>query len=80
MMDGILIDNLVVFFAIIYYLFLCLVYLLRSYERDKLELMFAPVFSLLLVPFVAVWTLNLLNGRGYRTVNYGASNNHLSGL
>jgi len=63
MMDGILIDNLVVFFAIIYYLFLCLVYLFRAYERDKQELMLAPVFSLLLVPFVALWTLNLLNGR-----------------
>jgi Na+-driven multidrug efflux pump len=62
MMDEALIDNLVVFSAIIYYLFLCLVYLLRAYERDKLELMLAPVFSLLLVPFVALWILNLLNG------------------
>jgi hypothetical protein len=62
-MDEIIIDNLVIVSAIIYYLFLCLVYLLRAYERDKLELMFAPVFSLLLVPFVALWTLNLLNGR-----------------
>ena len=61
-MDQALIDNLVVFSAIIYYLFLCLVYLLRAYERDKLELIFAPVFSLLLVPFVALWILNLLNG------------------
>jgi hypothetical protein len=61
MMDSILIDNLVVFSAIIYYVFLCIVYLLRAYERDKLELMFAPVFSFLLVPFVALWILNLLN-------------------
>jgi len=61
-MDEVLIDNVVVFFAIIYYAFLCIVYLLRAYERDKLELMFAPVFSFLLVPFVALWTLNLLNG------------------
>ncbi|MBE3122353.1 MAG: hypothetical protein IMZ53_14205 [Thermoplasmata archaeon] len=60
-MDEVLIDNLVVFSAIIYYAFLCIVYLLRAYERDKLELMFAPVFSFLLVPFVALWTLNLLN-------------------
>ncbi len=62
MMDEILIDNLVVFSAIIYYLFLCLVFLLRAYERDKQELMLAPIFSFLLVPFVALWLLNLLNG------------------
>ena len=61
-MDEVLIDNVVVFFAIIYYAFLCIVYLLRAYERDKLELMFAPVFSFLLIPFVALWTFNLLNG------------------
>jgi len=60
-MDEVLIDNLVVFSAIIYYAFLCIVYLLRAYERDKLELMFAPVFSFLLIPFVALWTFNLLN-------------------
>ena len=50
-MDEVLIDNLVVFSAIIYYVFLCIVYLLRAYENDELELMFAPVFSFLLVPF-----------------------------
>ena len=60
-MDEVLIDNLVIFSAIIYYAFLCMVYLLRAYERDKLELMFAPVFSFLLIPFVALWTMNLLN-------------------
>ena len=62
MMDKVLIDNLVVFSVIIYYLLLCLVYLLRAYECDKQELMFAPVFSFLLVPFVVLWILNLLNG------------------
>ena len=61
-MDEVLIDNFVVFSAVIYYAFLCLVYLLRAYERDKLELKLAPVFSFLLVPFVALWILNLLNG------------------
>jgi hypothetical protein len=62
MMDEVLIDNLVVFSAIIYYVFLCIVYLLRAYERDTLELMFAPIFSFLLIPFAALWTLNLLSG------------------
>jgi len=61
MMDGILIDNLVFISAIIYYFFLCIVYLLRAYERDKLELKLAPIFSFLLVPFVVLWIFNLLN-------------------
>ena len=61
-MDEILIDILVVFSTIIYYVFLCLVFLLRAYERDKQELMLAPIFSLLLFPFVVLWILNLLNG------------------
>jgi len=61
-MDEVLIDSLVIFFAITYYAFLCFVYLLRAYGNDKIELMFSPIFSSLLVPFVALWTLNLLNG------------------
>jgi len=61
-MNEALIDILVVVSTIIYYVFLCLVFLLRAYERDKEELMLAPVFSFLLVPFVALWILNLLNG------------------
>ena len=64
MMDEFLIDNLVIFSAIIYYAFLCLVFLLRAYERDKQEMMLAPIFSLLLFPFVVSWILNLLNGSG----------------
>jgi len=62
-MEQTLIDNLVIFSAIIYYAFLCLVYLLRAYERYKQELMLAPIFSFLLVPFIALWALNFLNGR-----------------
>jgi len=60
-MDEVLIDKLVVLSAVIYYAFLCIVYLLRAYERDKQELMLAPIFSFLLVPFVALWILNLIN-------------------
>jgi hypothetical protein len=60
-MDEILIDNLVVLSAIIYYAFLCIVYLLRGYRLDKLELIFAPIFSILLIPFTALWLLNFLN-------------------
>lgn len=61
-MDEVIIDNLVVFSTIIYYAFLCIVYLMRAYERDKMQLILAPVFSFLLVPFVALWIINLLNG------------------
>jgi len=61
-MEQALIDNLVVVSAIIYYVFLCLVFLLRVYERDKQELMLAPIFSLLLFPFIVLWILNLLSG------------------
>ena len=60
-MDAVLIDNLVIVSAIVYYLFLCLVFLLRAYERNKQELLLAPVFSFLLVPFVTLWILSLLN-------------------
>jgi len=60
-MNEVFIDNLVILSAIIYYAFLCIVYLLRAYERNKLELMLAPVFSFLLIPFVTLWTVNLLN-------------------
>ena len=62
LMDGVLIDNLVVFSGLIYYSFLCVVYLLRAHERDKLELMLAPAFSALLVPFAAFWIANILGG------------------
>jgi len=61
-MEQALIDNLVVVSAILYYAFLCLIYLLRVFERDKQELMLGPVFSFLLVPFIALLALNLLNG------------------
>ena len=57
MIEEILIDNLVVFSTVVYYAFLCLVFLLRAYERDKRELMLAPFFSLLLFPFVVLWIL-----------------------
>jgi hypothetical protein len=61
-MDEILIDNLVITSSIIYYLFLCLVFLFRAFQREKEELILAPLFCLLLVPFIVLWTLNLLNG------------------
>lgn len=64
MIDEVIIDNLVFVTAVIYYAFLSIVYILRAYEKDKQELMLAPIFSLLLIPFVVLWILNLLNEGG----------------
>lgn len=61
-MDGGLIDNLVVFFAVIYYAFLVVVYLVRAHNLSDLELKLAPVFSVQLVPFGILWVLNILKG------------------
>jgi hypothetical protein len=56
------IDYLVVFFAIVYYMFLCVVYILRAYNCEKQELKLAPVFSLLLIPFTILWVSNIYIG------------------
>jgi len=61
-MDGILIDNLVLFSALVYYAVLIVVYLLRAHELTELELKLSPVFSALLVPFALLWVINLLIG------------------
>ena len=61
-MDAVLIDNFVVFFALVFYAFLFIVYLLRARELSKLEWKLSPVFSALLVPFVSLWVLNLIIG------------------
>lgn len=61
-MDGLFIDNLVVFFAVVYYALLVVIYLLRAYEKSELELKMSPVFSAQLVPFCLIWTLTILRG------------------
>jgi hypothetical protein len=61
-MDVALLDNLVVFFALVFYAFLFVVYFLRARELSKLEWKLSPVFSALLVPFVSLWVLNLIIG------------------
>jgi hypothetical protein len=59
-MDAVLLDNLVVFFAIIFYAVLFTVYLLRAHGLSKLEWKLSPFFSTLLIPFISLWTLNLI--------------------
>jgi hypothetical protein len=61
-MDAVLIDNLVIFFAVVYYAFLVIVYLVRAHNLSDLELKMAPIFSIQLVPFGILWVLNILKG------------------
>ena len=61
-MYGVLIDNLVIFFALVFYAFLVVVYLLRAKQLEELEWKLSPVFSLQLIPFALLWGVNLLFG------------------
>jgi len=58
-MDGVLIDDLVVFFALVYYAVLIIVYVLRAHELTEMEWKMGPVFSALLIPFALLWVVNL---------------------
>jgi len=63
------IDVAVVFFAVVYYAFLCLVYIIRAFGNERLELALAPVFSIQLVWFAVLWCANLfMGGDGPRLV------------
>jgi hypothetical protein len=61
-MDGVLIDNLVILFAVVFYAFLIVVYLLRAHQLEELEWKLSPVFNLQLIPFALLWGVNLLIG------------------
>jgi hypothetical protein len=62
MMTNALIDNLVVLFAVVYYAFLCVIYILRAFGKDKQERALAIAFSVQLGPFVILWIANLFSG------------------
>jgi len=68
-MDGVLIDNMVVFFAVVYYAFLVMVYLVRAHNLSDLELKMAPIFSVQLAPFGILWVLNILKGDTGRIIS-----------
>ena len=68
-MNGGLIDSLVVFFAVVYYAFLVVVYLVRAHDLSDLELKMAPLFSAQLVPFGILWVLNILGGDTGRIIS-----------
>jgi hypothetical protein len=61
-MGAVLLDDLVLLFAFVFYAFLCVVYVLRARELSKWEWRLAPIFSVQLVPFVALWALNIYMG------------------
>ena len=61
-MDGIIIDYIVIFFALVYYAVLIVVYLLRAHELTELEWKMSPGFSALLIPFTLLWVSNLIVG------------------
>ena len=67
-MDGGLIDSLAVFFAVAYYAFLVLVYLVRAHNQSDLELKMAPLFSLQLIPFGFLLASNILSGNNGRAL------------
>jgi len=56
------VDLLVVAFAVLYYAFLCVVYIIRGLGNEALELKLATAFSVQLGPFLALWLANLLVG------------------
>lgn len=61
-MDAVLVDNLVVFFALVFYAFLFVVYALRAREHSRLEWKLRVAFSVQLFPFTSLWVVNLLIG------------------
>ncbi len=61
-MDGVYVDYLVVFFALVFYAFLAVVYLLRAHRLEATEWRLSVPFSLQLIPFTLLWATNLLIG------------------
>ena len=61
-MDGNQIDILMVISALAFYIFLIAVFVIRAQGRDNLELKLVYAFSVLLIPFIALWVMNLVNG------------------
>jgi hypothetical protein len=61
-MNAALLDNLVVFFALVFYAFLFVVYFLRARKLSKFEFKLRIAFSVQLIPFASLWILNFLVG------------------
>ncbi len=61
-MDGNLVDGLIVLCSLIYNIVGILIFVLRAYERARMEAKLGPVFNMLLVPFSLLWVFNLISG------------------
>jgi hypothetical protein len=59
-LDGVFVDYLVIFFAIVFYAFLIVVYLLRARRLEEMEWKLSIPFSLQLVPFTVLLVVNLI--------------------
>jgi len=62
MVDAVLVDNVFVFFSLVFYAFLFVVYFLRAREFSGVEWKLRTAFSVQLVPFTSLWILNVLIG------------------
>jgi hypothetical protein len=60
-------DTAVLGFGLVYYAFLCIVFILRAYERQE-ELQLKYVFSLLLLPCLILLGLNIFDSQIYRSI------------
>jgi hypothetical protein len=63
-MGDTLVDGLVVLFAVVFYAFLCVVYILRGLDKEKAELALAVPFSLQIAPFAVLFAADIVNGSG----------------
>lgn len=63
-MDQMLVDGLVILFAVLFYAFLCLIYIVRGLGNETLELSLAPAFSVQLAPFAILFGAGMVSGAG----------------
>jgi len=61
-LDGLFVDYLVILFALVFYAFLIVVYLLRARQLEAMEWKLSLPFSLQLIPFALLWAVNLVIG------------------
>ena len=61
-MYGLYVDYLVIFFALVFYVFLIVVYLLRARQLEMVEWKLSLPFSFQLIPFALLWVVNFLIG------------------
>jgi len=63
MVNGNLVDALMVLCSFAYNVVGILIFVLRANERKQLEARLGPVFNTLLIPFSIFWVYNLISGR-----------------